>query len=87
MTTAAPLLTPNDLASIIYNGRPGKHDGYSSGETKLPQVSQPQEKIKIMGDRSPKANQKKSSQKQAKVNSADQKKKQAVAAKQAAGKK
>jgi len=40
-----------------------------------------------MGDRSPKANQKKSSQKQAKVTSADQKQKQAVAAKQAAVKK
>jgi hypothetical protein len=40
-----------------------------------------------MGDRSPKSNQKKSSQNQAKANSADQKKKQAVADKQAAGKK
>ena len=39
-----------------------------------------------MGDKSPKANQKKSSQNQAKANSADQKKKQAVAAKQVAGK-
>jgi hypothetical protein len=40
-----------------------------------------------MGDRSPKSNQKRSSQKQAKANSADQRKKQAVAAKQAASKK
>lgn len=40
-----------------------------------------------MGDRSPKDNQKKSSQKQAKANSADQKKKQALAAKQAVKKK
>jgi hypothetical protein len=40
-----------------------------------------------MGDRSPKANQKKSGQNIAKANSADQKKKQALAAKQAAGKK
>jgi hypothetical protein len=40
-----------------------------------------------MGDRSPKSNQKKSDQKQAKANSADQMKKQAVADKQAAGKK
>ncbi len=39
-----------------------------------------------MGDRSPKSNQKKSNQKQAKTNSADQKKRQAVADKQAAGK-
>ena len=40
-----------------------------------------------MGDKSPKANQKKSTQKQAKANSADQMKKQALAAKQPAGKK
>jgi hypothetical protein len=41
----------------------------------------------IMGDRSPKANQKKSTQKQSKFDSADQKKKQAVFAKQSANKK
>jgi hypothetical protein len=35
-----------------------------------------------MGDRSPKANQKKASQKQVQANAADNKKKQAVAAKQ-----
>lgn len=46
-----------------------------------------QTKGKIMGDRSPKSNQKKSSQKQAKASSAEQKKKQVVADKQAAGKK
>ena len=46
-----------------------------------------QNTIKIMGDKSPKSKQKKSTQKQAKDYSADQKKKQAVAAKQAAGKK
>jgi len=40
-----------------------------------------------MGDRSPKSNQKKTSQKQAKASSADLMKKQAVAAKQVAGKK
>lgn len=40
-----------------------------------------------MGDRSPKANQKKSTQKQSKVQSADQKKKQAEFAKQSANKK
>jgi len=40
-----------------------------------------------MGDRSPKANQKKSGQKQAKVNTASQKKTAAIAAKSAAGKK
>jgi hypothetical protein len=37
---------------------------------------------KIMGDRSPKSNQKKSTQKQAQANSAAQAKKQAAAAKQ-----
>ncbi len=40
-----------------------------------------------MGDKSPKANQKKSTQKQSKSTTADKNKKQAVAAKQAAGKK
>ena len=40
-----------------------------------------------MGDRSPKSTQKKSTQKQAKANIAEQKKKQAMAAKQVAGKK
>jgi hypothetical protein len=40
-----------------------------------------------MGDKSPKSNQKKSSQIKAKANSADQKKSQAMAAKQAAPKK
>ena len=40
-----------------------------------------------MGDKSPKSNQKKSNQKQSKANSVDQKKKQAVADKQAATKK
>ena len=44
-------------------------------------------KIKVMGDKSPKSNQKKSSQKQAKASSASQMKSAAVAAKQAAGKK
>jgi hypothetical protein len=39
-----------------------------------------------MGDRSPKANQKKSTQKQSKANSAEQKKKEAAFAKQSANK-
>jgi hypothetical protein len=43
-----------------------------------------QNTIKIMGDTSPKSKQKKSTQKQAKANRAEQEKKQAVAAKQAA---
>ena len=44
-----------------------------------------QNTIKIMGDKSPKANQKKASQKQTKTNSANQKKQQAIAAKQVTG--
>ena len=44
-------------------------------------------KIKVMGDKSPKANQKKSGQKDAKATSASQKKSAAIAAKSAAGKK
>jgi hypothetical protein len=40
-----------------------------------------------MGDRSPKSVQKKSAQKQVKVNTANEKKKQAATAKQVAGKK
>ena len=47
----------------------------------MPLVSQPQYKAKHMGDKSPKATQKKSTQKQTKVSSVDLKKKQAVAAK------
>jgi hypothetical protein len=46
----------------------------------------PKEK-NIMGDKSPKANQKKSGQKKSKVTTATAKKKAAVTAKQAAGKK
>jgi hypothetical protein len=42
---------------------------------------------KVMGDKSPKANQKKSGQKQAKASSANQQKSAAIAAKQSAGKK
>jgi len=42
------------------------------------------ERQTIMGDRSPKAVQKKATQKQAKADSANQKKQQAVAAKRAA---
>ena len=53
----------------------------------MPQVNQSRRKNKIMGDKSPKSNQKKSTQKQSKVSSADLKKKQAVAAKSAASSK
>ncbi|HEY0257585.1 MAG TPA: hypothetical protein VGC39_09095 [Candidatus Methylacidiphilales bacterium] len=48
-------------------------------------VSRLHSKSKIMGDKSPKATQKKSAQKQSKSNVSDQKKKQAIASKQAAG--
>ena len=47
----------------------------------------PQSKINIMGDKSPKSNQKKSSQKQDKASSAAEKQKAAVLSKQTAGKK
>jgi hypothetical protein len=57
------------------------------GKLCFPQVSQLQTKVNIMGDRDPKSNQKKSTQKQSKANSADQKKKQAVFEKQSANKK
>ena len=45
--------------------------------------SQPQELLRIMGDRSPKANQKKTTQKATKATTADKKKQQATAAKAA----
>jgi hypothetical protein len=51
------------------------------------QVNCGQRKQPIMGDRSPKANQKKSTQKNSKNSAANAKAKAAVAAKQAAGKK
>ena len=51
------------------------------------QGSQRIEYINIMGDRSPKSNQKKSNQKQSKADSAAQSKQKAIAAKQSANKK
>jgi hypothetical protein len=54
----------------------------------MPQAGQPWKKSKkIMGDKSPKSKQKQNSQKQAASTSANQKKKQAIADKSAAGKK
>ncbi len=53
----------------------------------MPEASQPAEENKTMGDKSPKANQKKSSQKQAQQSSADKQKQQALDAKLAAAKK
>jgi hypothetical protein len=58
------------------------------GEPYIPQASKPQSKgEKIMGDKSPKSVNKKATQKQSKSTSASEAKKQAEAAKSAAGKK
>ncbi len=72
---------------LVYNGPPGAYAAPPFGETNMPQVSQLKKEKKIMGDKSPKSNQKKSNQKQSKANSAKQQKKQAVASKSAAKKK
>jgi len=53
----------------------------------MPRVTQPRNTIIIMGDKSPKANQKKNSQKQAIATSADLKRKQAEQARTASLKK
>jgi hypothetical protein len=79
--------TRTEIESIIYNHGLAKHNDLAFGETNIPQVSQPAEKTNLMGDKSPKANQKKSSQKQSQANSANEQKKKALFAKQAAGKK
>lgn len=77
----------NEFPSIIYNVR-SRHQGAPPfGETNIPKVSQPAEENKTMGDKSPKSNQKKTSQKQAQQSSADKQKQQALAAKSAAAKK
>jgi hypothetical protein len=59
------------------------------GEIFISQASKPQQTQRpiIMGDKSPKSVNKKATQKQSKSNSAEQMKKQAAAAKTAAGKK
>ena len=76
-----------EVASIIYNRRPGKQDGLAAGENKMPPAGKSAEKIKVMGDKSPKANQKKSGQKDSKTSSSNAKKSSAQAAKSSAGKK
>jgi hypothetical protein len=53
----------------------------------MPPASQPQNQIKLMGDKSPKSNQKKTTQKQSKATTASKSKSAAIAAKSAAGKK
>jgi hypothetical protein len=74
----------NEIASVIYKAGSRDDAAPPCGETNIPQVNQPAEKNKTMGDKSPKANQKKSSQKQALQSSADKQKQQALAAKSAA---
>ena len=61
--------------------------GFPAGKPTSRREVNTQRTIKVMGDRSPKSNQKKSNQKQAKANSAEQNKQQAIAAKQTVGKK
>ena len=63
------------------------HDVFTFGENSMPQAVKPQNQIKVMGDKSPKANQKKSGQKNAQATSANQKKSAAIAAKSSASKK
>ena len=71
----------------MYISRPTGHTDLGPGETDIPGNSSSLNYIPAMGDKSPKSNQKKSSQKQAKASSAAAGKKAAVLSKQAAGKK
>ena len=77
----------NDLACAIYIEPHGCEDALSAGKLTCRRPVNPQKKTKHMGDKSPKANQKKTTQKKVQVSSADQKKKLALAAKSAAPKK
>jgi hypothetical protein len=61
--------------------------GFPAGKRTCRRGVNAQQTIKIMGDKSPRSNQKRSTQKQAKANSAEQRKQQVIAAKQSAGKK
>jgi hypothetical protein len=74
--------------SIYFPGLP-EHDEAAGGETfnSARESTAERESDCNMGDRSPKANQKKSNQKQVKNNHVAAKKKAAVASKQAAAKK
>jgi hypothetical protein len=78
------------FAAALYNRQNPQHHCSASGRN-FHAVGKSKRrnkrKNKIMGDRSPKSNQKMSSQKNAKASSASHKHAQAVAAKQAAGKK
>jgi hypothetical protein len=83
------LLAESNFAVILYKQRIVEHDDHAAGRNygAVGKSTRRNEKNKIMGDRSPKSNQKKSSQKQAKADSASHKQADAVAAKQTAGKK
>ena len=72
---------------MLYNGRHGLHSVTSCGENSNAADECIRTKRKIMGDKSPKSTQKKSTQKQSKASSPSLKKKQAVAVKQSANKK
>ena len=83
-----PFVFSKALAHPSFTTPPDRQQGNGTcGETTIPQASQRGTKVIPMGDKSPKSNQKKSSQKASQASSADQKKKQAVAAKQSANKK
>ncbi len=74
--------TPWRIRKVLYgyDERPPGNKEYVSKRTV-------EEKANIMGDKSPKAVNKQATQKQARANSAAQKKQQAITAKQVAGKK
>ena len=72
----------------VYNCPRAAQDAAGCGETYMPRAGQSAEhKIKVMGDKSPKSTQKKSSQKQAKASSAADKKQAAAVSKAGVGKK
>ena len=76
-----------ESASVIYIARLRTHTHLPFGETDMPRVTQPRNIFIFMGDKSPKANQKKNSQKQAIANNVELKRKQAEQARTAAIKK
>jgi hypothetical protein len=85
--SAAPPLTPDEFRLLFTMNTPAGRVGFPAEKLTCRGRVSVQNTIKIMGDKSPKSNQKKSTQKQAQAASAEQKKKQILAAKQAAGKK
>jgi hypothetical protein len=75
------------IRNTIYTGEPLAMMDVPPNTPTCRNADNSKQRDNTMGDRSPKSNQKKSNQKQTKNNAADQKKKQAVASKQAAGQK